>query len=92
MADFNKLLVHKLDAPLARYIEHLDLWLYQKIKGEFRNEQARSRPSGVADGGSYVEDREIGGRVDSLERVSKNGIEDVVDPRTTTKFFSRDVG
>jgi hypothetical protein len=92
MADLNKLFVYKLHTTLTRYLQKLDLGFYKKIESQFGDEKTRTRTSGVANSRPDVEHREVHSRVHLLERVSENGVEDVVYPGTTAELLCRDLG
>ena len=65
--------------------------LDEEIGRDLGHEQARTRASRVADGGADVLVVEIVRRLDAREHVSKDIVEDIVDPRAIGELFGRDV-
>jgi len=91
MTDLDELLVHKLDTPQARRLEELDLRLDEQVKRDLGHKQARARAGGVTDGGADVLVLERLRGIDIRERISKDVIENVVDPCATVELFGGDV-
>jgi hypothetical protein len=87
MANLDQFLIHKLNTTLARNFEKLDLRLNQKVESHLRDKKTRSRTSRVSDRRPDVEGGQVGGRVDRVERATKDGVEDIVDTSTTTELF-----
>jgi len=91
MADFDKFFVHKLNTPQARRLEKLDLWLDEQVERDLGHKEARARAGRVADGGADVLVLERLRWIDAREGVSKDVVEDVVDPCAAGELFGGDV-
>lgn len=92
MADLDEFLVYKLHATLTGYLQKLDLRLYEKVKSQLGDEQAGPWTSRVADSRPNVQHRKVLGWVHLLERVTEDGVEDVVYASTTAQLLGRDLG
>ena len=91
MADLDELFVHELDTSQAGRLEELDLRLDEQVERDLGHEQARARASRVSDRGADVLVLEGLRRLYARERVAKDVVEDVVDPRAARELFGRDV-
>ena len=79
------------DAAQTGRLEEPDLRLDEEIERDLGHEQARTRASRVADGGADVLVVEIVRRLNARERVPKDIVEDIVDPRPAGELLGRDV-
>jgi hypothetical protein len=92
VADLDEFLVYKLHATLTGYFQKLDLRLYEKVKSQLGYEQTRPWTSRVTDSRPDVQHREVLGWVHLLERVTEDGVGDVVYAGTTAQLLGRDLG
>jgi hypothetical protein len=91
VADLHQLLVDELDAAKTRRLEELDLRLDEQVEGNFGYKEAWPRTSRVANGGADVLNCEVVSRIYTLQRMSEDIVEDVVNPSSTTQFLGRDL-
>jgi hypothetical protein len=92
MAYFDQFFVYKLHAALAWNFQKLDLGLYEQIEGQLRYKQAGPGAGRVANCCTDIKNREVHCWIDLFQRITKDRVEDVVDPGTTAKLLGRDLG
>lgn len=91
VTDLHQLLVHQLDASQTRRFEQLDLRLDEQVERDLGDEETWARSSRVANSRANVLDRKVVCRVDGLQSVPEDVVEDVVDSCSSAQLLRRDL-
>jgi hypothetical protein len=87
VANLHQLFVHQLDATQTWRFQQLDLRLDQQVECDLWDKQTWSGTSGIPDCRSDILYREVLRGVDRLKGMTKDIVEDVVDPSTAAELF-----
>ena len=89
VADLHELLIDELDASQTGRLEQAYLRFDEQLERNFGEEEAWPGTFRVPDGGADIAGGEVARRVDALEGVAEDVVEDVVDPGAAAELFRR---